>query len=795
MRKESTLGPREPVDLLGETICHRREPVAARAVRLACSRNAITDDDDIRGRQRRGPSVGTVSGGWRSDTGRLVALAYVLGLSTAVAVIAHGVADLRAAEARRADALLVGTRHASEMADVVARQMEAVIQGIDLTLLQLREAHRHRRPDDFEAAVRVAIDALKDSGIQGVVVTDALGYVEYSSLSEEQQGVYLGDRGYIVAQASSAADRLAVGVPARSRLLASWSFVVSRKLRAVGPFEGAIVVGLAPQYFAERLIDPRLSSNDAVSVIHSDGSYLTRNQRLEQVLGTKVALEAPFLGPAAARQGVFRGTSPVDDRRRLFAWQRSEGADLTVTVGVDEETLLAPVEAAIRQDQLQDSLVAGLIVLLGGGLTALLLRTARQQARLEESEARYRRAFEENSSLKLLIDPRDGRLLDANDAAVQFYGYPRQVLLGKRMEELSDPSEAELASFLAEAEESGRRRFAFPQILAGGETRQVELYCGPIEVEGRRLLFAVLHDVTERAETMQKLKLGASMFAHTHEGIVYCDPEGQILDVNEAFVRGTGYSRGEAIGRHLRFVDAGHEGGVTAEAITRALRQEGHWRGEVWNRNKAGQVFAELLNLSAITDEAGRVTASVGIYSDITSLKESERHLEQLAQRDALTGLPNRVPLMDRLHQALRAAERQHEILAVVFLDLDGFKPVNDRFGHRRGDDVLIEVAQRLRRCVRAADTVCRVGGDEFVLLLRSLSSTDEAAAILERVRGELAQPYQVGETLINGVTASIGYACFPDDGGEPERLLSAADDAMYAGKRAGRDRVRRIGT
>jgi diguanylate cyclase (GGDEF)-like protein len=182
----------------------------------------------------------------------------------------------------------------------------------------------------------------------------------------------------------------------------------------------------------------------------------------------------------------------------------------------------------------------------------------------------------------------------------------------------------------------------------------------------------------------------------------------------------------------------------------------------------------------------------VGIYSDITSLKESERHLEQLAQRDALTGLPNRVPLMDRLQQALRAAERQHEVLVVAFVDLDGFKPVNDRHGHRKGDDVLIEVAQRLRRSVRAADTVCRVGGDEFVLLLRSLSSTDEAVTILERVRGEVAQRYEVDGVTIDGVTASIGYACFPDDAGEVDRLLSAADDAMYAGKRAGRDRVQR---
>ena len=731
-------------------------------------------------------------GVWKSQTRRLEAVAYLLAAATGVAVIVYGFAEQRAAQAQRTSTLTLGTRHAREMADAVARQMEAIIGGVDLTLQYLREAHRHGRPEEFKAAVDVALHALEDSGIQGIVVVDAQGAVEYSSISDHQRGVFLGDRSYFTALAASADDPLVVGTPVRSRLLESWSFAVARRLKAHGDFDGVIVIGLEPRYFAGRLIDPRLAREDVVAVVHADGSYLTRSERLEQVMGTKAPPDRPFIGPTAPPAGVYRTRSPVDGRDRIYAWRRMEGGEVIALIGLDEETLLAPVDEANARALAQDAVLASLLLVFGGGLSVVLLRTARQRARLEESEARYRRAFEENSTLKLLIDPTDGQLLDANDAAVEFYGFPRALLLAKRLGELTPLDEAELAGLLAEAGQTGRRRFGLPQHLATGTTRQVELYCGPIEVEGRRLLFAVLHDVTERDAVLQRLKLAASMFAHTHEGIVYCDPQGRILDVNDAFVRTTGYAREEAIGKDFRFLDAGHEGDWASEAIMRALHSQGNWRGEVWNRNKSGQVFAELLDFSTIADEAGKVTASVGIYSDITSLKESERHLEQLAQRDALTGLPNRVPLMDRLRQALRSAERQHELLAVAFLDLDGFKPVNDRHGHRKGDDVLVEVAQRLRRCVRSADTVCRIGGDEFVLLLRQLASADEAVNVLERARREVAQPYHVGEMTISGVTASIGFACYPDDECDAERLLSAADEAMYAGKRSGRDQVQR---
>jgi len=291
----------------------------------------------------------------------------------------------------------------------------------------------------------------------------------------------------------------------------------------------------------------------------------------------------------------------------------------------------------------------------------------------------------------------------------------------------------------------------------------------------------------------QKLKLAASMFAHSHEAIIYGDPDGRILDANEAFVRLTGYSRDEVIGRDLAFLDAGRQGADFYNGVRESLRLSGNWRGEVLSRNKSGEVFVELLNLSAIAGEEGVPAAYVGIFSDITALKENERRFMQLAHTDALTGLPNRSLLMDRLNQAVRATARQRELFGVAFLDLDGFKPINDSFGHQAGDEVLVEVARRLHHCMRAADTACRLGGDEFILLLRNLASAEEAQEILDRVRREIARPYRVGNENIGGVTASVGLACYPEDALDAEGLIAVADDAMYEAKRAARSAVQDV--
>ncbi len=309
------------------------------------------------------------------------------------------------------------------------------------------------------------------------------------------------------------------------------------------------------------------------------------------------------------------------------------------------------------------------------------------------------------------------------------------------------------------------------------------------DLNGRIAHFlAVKEDITARRQAEQRLRLAASVFKHAHEGIIVTDADGLIVEVNDAFSALTGYSRDEALGQNPRFLQSGRHDPEFFAALWRTLIDEGVWTGELWNRKKNGELYAQTASISAVRDEAGRVLHYVNVFADITALKDSQRRLENLAYHDLLTQLPNRALLADRLQLAIAQAERQQTLLAVCYLDLDGFKPVNDTLGHAAGDRLLIAVAGRLRGCVRGGDTVARLGGDEFVVLFGSLSSVEECEHAVTRLLSALAMPHVFDEHSF-AVTASIGVALHPLDGGDTDTLLRHADQAMYLAKQAGRNR------
>lgn len=286
----------------------------------------------------------------------------------------------------------------------------------------------------------------------------------------------------------------------------------------------------------------------------------------------------------------------------------------------------------------------------------------------------------------------------------------------------------------------------------------------------------------------EQQRLMASIFAHTHEGIVITDAAAIIVEVNNAFSELTGYDREEVLGRNPRFLQSGHHPPETYAALWQVLCEQGLWHGELWNRRKDGRMIAELMTIWAVKDHDGAITHYIGIFSDITTSKQSERRLQQMAYHDALTRLPNRVLLLDRLQNDIARTDRQDSLLAVCYLDLDGFKPVNDLLGHTAGDQLLINVAERLRHCIRESDTVARLGGDEFVVLIADLTRIEECHNTLDRLLRALAEPYAVGDQSFE-VTASIGVTLYPQDNGDADTLLRHADQAMYLAKQAGRNR------
>ncbi|WP_295404710.1 EAL domain-containing protein [uncultured Thiocystis sp.] len=325
----------------------------------------------------------------------------------------------------------------------------------------------------------------------------------------------------------------------------------------------------------------------------------------------------------------------------------------------------------------------------------------------------------------------------------------------------------------------------------GGEYR--DFWCHAVPIFDRNGEFKHFQgfnvDITERKQAESSLRLAASVFTHASEGIMIATADGTIIDVNDAFTRITSYAREEVLGRNPRLLGSGLQDSAFYAALWRALLDTGHWSGELWNRRKNGELYAVLQSISAVCDAQGDTQHYVALFSDITLVKEHQRLLEHHAQYDALTALPNRVLLADRLHQAMAQTQRRGQHMAVVYLDLDGFKVINDRHGHAAGDQVLIAEAARMQGMLREGDTLARLGGDEFVIVLIDLGDLEDSVPLLNRLLASVAEPMRIGD-LIAQVSASVGVTFYPQAGAvDGDLLLRQADQAMYQAKQSGKNR------
>lgn len=303
-------------------------------------------------------------------------------------------------------------------------------------------------------------------------------------------------------------------------------------------------------------------------------------------------------------------------------------------------------------------------------------------------------------------------------------------------------------------------------------------------------LFAeLLVSLRRREHHERQLRLSASVFDNANEGIMIIDVNEKIVSVNNAFTRTTGYEADEVKGRRPTLLHADFQDKAFYADIWQALERDGHWSGEVWNRHKNGELYAVLQKINAFYDEHGERQGYVALLSDITTLKLQQKQLEQIAHFDPLTGLPNRTLLADRLQQAMAQADRHHTTIAVLFIDLDGFKAVNDTYSHAMGDQLLVHVARRMKQVLREEDTLARLGGDEFVAVLQNLESPEASTPVLERLLQAAAEPMHQDDLQVS-VSASIGVVFYPQQESlDADQLQRQADQAMYQAKQAGRNR------
>ncbi|MGC8114097.1 bifunctional diguanylate cyclase/phosphodiesterase [Metapseudomonas otitidis] len=533
----------------------------------------------------------------------------------------------------------------------------------------------------------------------------------------------------------------------------------------------------------------RLSEQKFATVFHhcpdvialarrSDGRILDVNQTFEQQTGLSAA---QAIGRTATELGLWTDPSLAAGLlQRLqheslhnleMAFRRSDGRNFTGLLSA------------------QPTDVEGVPALIIVVRDITVLQETQQRLRL--SEEKFARAFHASPDGLLITRLADGRLIEANEGFTRITGYELGEADYRTTLDLGIWERPSDRTYMVKTirEEGGIRDFTAPIRRKDGSLRICELSAQPLPVAGEACILTIARDVTDRQKMQEELLQAATVFESTAEGVMITDTQQRILAVNRAFTTITGYEEHEALGQTPRLLASNHHERGFYVDMWDQLNREGHWQGEIWNRRKNGETFPEWLTINAVRNPEGQITHFVGVFADISPLKQAQARLDYQAHHDPLTGLPNRILFENRLRQALAACEREGHEGAVLFLDLDRFKHINDSLGHPIGDVLLKSIADRLGNQLGRNDTVARLGGDEFIILLPHLRRPEEAQHLAERLLACFTAPFETQDHEFF-ISASIGISRFPEHGSDTATLVKNADAAMYQAKSKGRNRV-----
>ncbi|RMQ96566.1 Diguanylate cye/phosphodiesterase, partial [Pseudomonas savastanoi pv. glycinea] len=417
------------------------------------------------------------------------------------------------------------------------------------------------------------------------------------------------------------------------------------------------------------------------------------------------------------------------------------------------------------------------------------LKQAQQE--LQMSEEKFAKSFHSSPDGLLITRQRDGMLVEVNEGFSRITGHESSTSLDHSVIDLGIWANLDERSKLLEQlnREGFVRDFRSHIRHKDGQIRLCEISSRPLFIAGEACMLTIARDITERHQMQEKLQLAATVFESTAEGVLITDTQQRINAVNRAFSAITGYSEQEALGQTPSLLASGLHDSAFYAAMWYQLTAEGHWQGEISNRRKNGEIYPSWLTISAVRNREQFITHFVAVFADISSLKHAQARLDYQAHHDPLTGLPNRTLFENRLQAALLHSIESNSLGAVLFLDLDRFKHINDSLGHPVGDLLLKGIAQRLKETLRDIDTVARLGGDEFIILLPGLLHPSDAETIAAKLLACFTAPFQAGEHEFF-MSASIGSCLFPTDGHDVATVVKNADAAMYRSKAKGRNRV-----
>lgn len=719
---------------------------------------------------------------------RLLALILIISNVLVFALSGHSLYERRQQYDLRAETL------SQNIASAMDQNFSASIEKIDLLL--------HTVADELErqlAGKGIDEEATNDflerlsrrlPEVDAFRVSNADGFIFLGKGVHKKDRVSWADRQFFNYLRDHDDDVLQITPPLVGRISQRYIIGFARRYNHPdGRFAGVLTASIPIEHFTRLLSQFNIGPHGTIVLRDTDLSLVTRFPPIPDQPAGKVGHKA--VSPEL-RQLVESGT-PV---ATFYTPLAADGFERTVTFRRLQKTPMIVIIGLARADYLADwkteayltvALAFGFLLLSlasGGFLLRLLNQTVRENTR--------NRIYLQRASDGICIVDANGKLIEVNNSLCNLLGYERHELLDMHV----------TGWYRSHVPEAGRQD-TFGKLLAtptpstietrlarkNAELIDVEINVIGFDLDSHRYLYTSVRDISERNKASEALRLYANIFNHSGEAIMVTDHENCIVTINPAFTQLTGYSLEEVQGRNPSILASGTTSGGTYQEMWRSLQANGFWQGELWDKRKDGAIYPKWAAISVIRNERGEISHYIASFTDVSERKAAEERIQYLAHHDALTGLLNRYNLENRLDQSLLSAQRDKEQVAVMFIDMDRFKIVNDTLGHHVGDQLLIQVARRLRAAVRDSDIVARLGGDEFVVVLTGMSATIDVVPVAQKILQSIGEAYNIEGNVLQS-TPSIGISIFPDDGSDSTTLMKNADTAMYHAKDQGRNNI-----